>query len=48
MAYSFQTRNNNKKKMLTKYESITQKVLLFIELVLQNAKHFNMLYFHDT
>jgi hypothetical protein len=29
---------NNKIKLLTEYESITQKVILLIESVLQNAK----------
>jgi hypothetical protein len=37
MAYNFQTRNN-KIKLLTEYESVTQKVLLPLESMLQNAK----------
>jgi hypothetical protein len=37
MAYNFQIGSNNI-KMLREYESITQKVLLLIESILQNAK----------
>jgi hypothetical protein len=37
MPYSFQTRNN-KIKLLTEYESLTQKVLLPVESILQNVK----------
>jgi hypothetical protein len=37
VAYNFQTRNN-KTKLLMQYESVTHKVLLFIELMLQNAE----------
>jgi hypothetical protein len=37
MAYNFQTRNN-KIKLLTEYESVTQKVLISLESILQNAK----------
>jgi hypothetical protein len=37
VVYSFQTRNN-KIKLLMEYESVTQKVLLPIESLLQNAK----------
>jgi hypothetical protein len=37
MTYNFQT-DNNKMKLLTEYESVTQKVSLLIESILQNAK----------
>jgi hypothetical protein len=37
MAYKFQTVSNNI-KLLTQYENVTQKVLLIIDSVLQNAK----------
>jgi hypothetical protein len=37
VAYNFQT-GNNKMKLLTKYESVTDKVLLLVEPILQNAK----------
>jgi hypothetical protein len=37
MAYDFQT-GNNKINLLMEYESVTQKVLLYIESVLQNVK----------
>jgi hypothetical protein len=37
VAYNIQT-GNNKIKLLMEYESVTQKVLLFIESMLQNAK----------
>jgi hypothetical protein len=37
VAGNLQTKNN-KIKLLTEYENVTQKVLLFIESVLQNAK----------
>jgi hypothetical protein len=37
MAYNFQT-GNNKIKLLTEYENVTQEVLLLIELILLNAK----------
>jgi hypothetical protein len=37
MAYDFQI-GNNKIKLLTEYESVTQKVLIFLESILQNAK----------
>jgi hypothetical protein len=37
MAYKFQI-GKNKIKLLTEYESVTQKVLLLIESLLQNAK----------
>jgi hypothetical protein len=37
VAYNFQT-GNKKIKLLTEYESVTQKVLFSIELVPQNAK----------
>jgi hypothetical protein len=36
VACDFQT--GNKKKLLTKYENVTQKVLLPVESILQNAK----------
>jgi hypothetical protein len=38
VAYNFQT-GNNKIKLLTEYENVTEKVLLVIESILQNAKH---------
>jgi hypothetical protein len=37
MAYNFQIRNN-KIKLLTEYESVTQKVVISLESILQNAK----------
>jgi hypothetical protein len=37
MAHNFQT-GNNKIKLLTEYESVTQKVVLLIESKLQIAK----------
>jgi hypothetical protein len=37
MAYNFET-GNNRIKLLMEYERVTQKVLLFIEPILQNAK----------
>jgi hypothetical protein len=37
MAYKFQM-ENNKIKLLMEYESATQKVLLSVESILQNAK----------
>jgi hypothetical protein len=37
MAYNFQTRNK-KIKLLMEYESVTQKVLIPLESILQNAK----------
>jgi hypothetical protein len=37
VAYNFQTGNNNI-KLLTEYESVTQKVLLLLESILQNPK----------
>jgi hypothetical protein len=37
VAYNFQTRNN-KIKLLTEYESVTQKVLIPLKSILQNAK----------
>jgi hypothetical protein len=37
MAYNFQTRNN-KIKLVTEYGSVTQKVLIPLESILQNAK----------
>jgi hypothetical protein len=37
VTYKFQT-ENNKIKLLTEYENVAQKVLLDIELILQNAK----------
>jgi hypothetical protein len=37
VAYNFQTRNN-KIKLLLQYESVTQKVLISLESVMQNAK----------
>jgi hypothetical protein len=37
VSYNFQTRNI-KTKLLTEYENVTQKVLLVIDSVLQNAK----------
>jgi hypothetical protein len=37
MSYNFQI-GNNKIKLLTEYETVTQKVLLLIESILQNAK----------
>jgi hypothetical protein len=37
VAYNFQTRSN-KIKLLTEYESVTQKVLIPLESILQNAK----------
>jgi hypothetical protein len=37
VAYNFQT-GNNQIKLLTEYESVTQKVLLLIESILKNAK----------
>jgi hypothetical protein len=37
VAYNFQTKNN-KIKLLTEYESVTQKVLISLESILQNAK----------
>jgi hypothetical protein len=37
VAYNFQT-GNNKIKLLTEYESVTQKVLILLESILQTAK----------
>jgi hypothetical protein len=37
VAYNFQT-EKNKIKLLKEYESVTPKVLLLIELILQNVK----------
>jgi hypothetical protein len=37
VAYNFQI-GKNKINLLTKYESVTKKVLLFIESMLQNTK----------
>jgi hypothetical protein len=37
VAYNFQT-GKNKIKLLTEYESVTQKTLIFLESILQNAK----------
>jgi hypothetical protein len=37
MAHNFQT-GENKIKLLTEYESVTQKVLLILELDVQNGK----------
>jgi dynactin complex subunit len=37
VAYNFQTRNN-KIKLLTEYESVTQKSLIPLESILQNTK----------
>jgi hypothetical protein len=37
VAYNFQT-GNNKIKLITEYESVTQKFLVPLESVLQNAK----------
>jgi hypothetical protein len=37
LAYNFQT-GNNKIKLHTEYESVTQKVLLSLESMLQNGK----------
>jgi hypothetical protein len=37
VAYNFQT-ESNKTKLLTEYENVTQNVLLYVELMLQNAK----------
>jgi hypothetical protein len=37
MAYNFQT-GQNRIKLLKEYESVTQKVLLLIESILQNAQ----------
>jgi hypothetical protein len=37
MACNFQT-GNTKRKQFTEYESVTQKVLLFVESILQNVK----------
>jgi hypothetical protein len=45
MAYNFQT-GNNKIKLLTGYEKVTQKVLLLIESVLQNAKQLHHAQFY--
>jgi hypothetical protein len=43
MAYNFQT-GKNKIKILTKYVSVTQKVLLLVEAILQNAKQIQHVY----
>jgi hypothetical protein len=40
VAYDFQI-ESNKIKLLTEYESVTQKLLLFIDSMLQNAKQFH-------
>jgi hypothetical protein len=37
VAYNFQA-GNNKIKLFTEYESVTQEVLLLMESILQNAK----------
>jgi hypothetical protein len=37
VAYNFQT-GNNKIKLLAEYESVSQKDLLLVESILQNAK----------
>jgi hypothetical protein len=37
VAYNFQT-GKNEIKLMTEYESVTQKVLLLIESILQDAK----------
>jgi hypothetical protein len=39
MAYNFEI-VNKKIKLLTEYENVTQKVLLYIESILQNVKEF--------
>jgi hypothetical protein len=41
VAYNFQT-GNNKIKLHKEYESVTQKVLLFIESMMKMLKNFNM------
>jgi hypothetical protein len=45
MAYHFRT-GNNIIKLLTEYESVTQKVLLFSESILQNTKQLQYMQFY--
>jgi hypothetical protein len=47
VAYNFQI-GNNKIKLLTEYESVTQKVLLSLESILQNAKQLHHAQFYFT
>jgi hypothetical protein len=47
VAYNVQSRNN-KIKLLTQYENVTQKVLLFIDQMLQNAKQLQRAQFYFT
>jgi hypothetical protein len=47
VSYNFQI-GNNKIKLLTEYENVSQKVVLLIESILQNAKQLQHRAFRGT